>query len=154
MPSWAASPGVRRSMQSNRPRDTRPERALRSALHRAGLRFRKHVRPEPGLACEADVVFPSAKLAIFIDGCFWHGCPTHGSRPRLNSDFWTRKLDRNRERDRANDEALVAAGWNVHRIWEHVRVDDAVTEVQDRLARLGAGSPLKRRKTEVVANTH
>jgi DNA mismatch endonuclease, patch repair protein len=140
-------------MQSNRSRDTRPERALRSALHRSGLRFRKHVRPVVGVACEADVVFTSAKLAIFLDGCFWHCCPIHGSRPRLHSDFWTTKLDRNRERDRASDDALVAAGWHVHRIWEHVDVDDAVTAIRDRLAELRDG-PASNLPTAVVANTH
>lgn len=136
MASWAVSPGVRRSMQSNRPRDTGPERALRSALHRAGLRFRKHVRPVAGLACEADIVFPADRLAVFLDGCFWHGCPIHATRPRANADFWSRKLDRNRDRDLATDEALLAAGWYVHRVWEHVAMDDAVESIRSRLAEI------------------
>jgi DNA mismatch endonuclease (patch repair protein) len=89
-----------------------------------------------GLACEADIVFPADRLAVFLDGCFWHGCPIHATRPRANADFWSRKLDRNRDRDLATDEALLAAGWYVHRVWEHVAMDDAVESIRSRLAEI------------------
>ena len=107
-------------MQGNRGSDTRPEVTLRSALHRRGLRFRKGVIPPgSGVRCRGDVVFPAARLVVFVDGCFWHRCPDHGTRPRTNAGYWQAKLDRNVARDRANDEALTKAGWRVVRIWEH-----------------------------------
>jgi len=117
-------------MQANRRADTRPERALRSALHRRGLRFRKdHLlasvdgRPRP------DIVFPRAKVAVFVDGCFWHSCPTHGRSPSTNLDYWQTKFQTNLRRDRANDTALRDAGWTVVRVWEHESSDEAVTAV-------------------------
>lgn len=139
--SWASSQGVRRSMQSNRSRDTRPELVLRSALHRRGLRFRKHLRPIPGLPCTVDVAFPRERLAIFVDGCFWHSCPDHGSYPISNGDWWRAKLDATRRRDEHNGKALTEAGWTVLRIWEHDDLDSAVAEVAATLERLRAGSP-------------
>ena len=120
---------MRRSMQSNRPRDTAPEVALRSALHRAGLRFFKHRRPVAGLRCEADIVFPGRRVAVFVDGCFWHGCPEHATFPKTNAEWWARKLDANRRRDLANENALTAAGWTVVRIWEHESMANAVNRV-------------------------
>jgi len=122
--------GVRRSMQSNRCVDTKPEVRLRSALHRRGLRFRKHTRPVQALRCTADVVFPTERVAVFVDGCFWHSCPQHGTRPKKNGDWWNAKLDRNVERDRRNDDQLAAEGWCVVRIWEHQPVDEAAALVQ------------------------
>ncbi len=118
-PPRASSRAVRAAMQGNRRRDTRPELAVRSLLHRAGLRFRKHARPLPELRCEADVVFSRQRVVVFIDGCFWHGCPVHGRRPARNSGYWSPKIERNIARDRRNDEALTAAGWQVLRFWEH-----------------------------------
>ncbi len=106
-------------MVGNRGADTKPERALRSALHARGLRFFKNRRPTSEIACRADIVFPSPRLAVFVDGCFWHRCPLHGVSPRANSDYWRAKLDRNIARDRRNDRALRAAGWEVMRVWEH-----------------------------------
>jgi len=106
-------------MQSNRSRDTAPEIAVRSALHRRGLRFRKHVRPVPGLACTVDVVFPTERLALFIDGCYWHSCPEHATAPITNSEWWHAKLTATRERDERNTKALTEAGWQVVRVWEH-----------------------------------
>jgi DNA mismatch endonuclease (patch repair protein) len=110
---------VRSIMQSNRGRDSGPEVAVRSILHRLGLRFRKHRRPLPGLACQADAVFPTERVAVFVDGCFWHGCPAHGHRPRRNADYWRAKIERNAARDRRNDRLLAEAGWAVVRAWEH-----------------------------------
>jgi DNA mismatch endonuclease (patch repair protein) len=138
--SWATSAGVRRSMQSNRPRDTALERSIRSALHRAGLRFRKHRRPLVDLRCEADVVFPTQRLAVFIDGCFWHGCPQHATRPAVHAEWWATKLDRNVERDHLNDVRLRAAGWVVLRIWEHESEADAIQRVSNEVAQLKLAS--------------
>lgn len=125
----AASPAVSRSMRSNRSTDTTPELRLRSALHRRGRRFRKHRRPVPGLRCTADIVFPRHRVAVFVDGCFWHCCPTHGTRPVRNGDWWAAKLDRNVERDRRNDRHLTEHGWTVLRVWEHEDTDVAVTRI-------------------------
>jgi DNA mismatch endonuclease (patch repair protein) len=99
------------------------ERTLRSALHRSGLRFRKHAAPLPGLRCRADVVFRKRQIAVFVDGCFWHCCPLHESRPKANTDWWQKKLGANVARDRRNDEALAAAGWQVLRFWTHEPVE-------------------------------
>jgi DNA mismatch endonuclease (patch repair protein) len=118
-------------MQGNRGRDTRPEVALRSALHAQGLRFRKHVPPVPGLRCRADVVFPRQRVAVFVDGCFWHRCPDHGVSPKTNSPYWKAKLDRNVARDRRNDAALAAAGWTIVRVWEHEPTPIATARVID-----------------------
>lgn len=115
----ASSAVVRKVMQANRGRDTGPEIAVRSLLHAGGLRFRKHQAPLQGLRCTADVVFPSERVAVFIDGCWWHACPVHGRRPSANRGYWSSKFERNRARDRRNDEALRRAGWAVVRAWEH-----------------------------------
>lgn len=107
-------------MRSNRRSGTRPERLLRSAIHARGLRFRKDHRIDlPHLCVRADVVFPRARVAVFVDGCFWHRCPDHASYPRRNAAFWAGKLSRNVERDRRVDLALVEAGWTAVRCWEH-----------------------------------
>ncbi len=115
----ASSGAVRRTMQANRGRDTRPEVRLRSTLHSLGLRFFTHRRPMSSLRCVADVVFPSERVAVFVDGCWWHGCPQHGRRPRTNPDYWSAKFERNRLRDQRNDASLGEAGWAVVRAWEH-----------------------------------
>ena len=115
----ASSPAVRAVMRGNTSFDTAPERRLRSALHRMGLRFRKNSHPVGTLRCRADVVFRSARVAVFVDGCFWHRCPEHGTSPRSHSAYWEAKLDRNVARDRRQDAALQAAGWQVVRVWEH-----------------------------------
>ena len=117
-------------MQRQRRRDTSIEVALRSRLHASGLRFRIHQRPLPGLRREADVVFRRAKVAVFVDGCFWHGCPVHGSNPKRNNEFWRTKIERNTARDRATDQALSADGWLSIRVWEHESVDTAALTIQ------------------------
>ncbi len=140
METTASSACVRRSMQANRPRDTKLEVAFRSALHRAGMRYVKHRRPVPGLRCEPDILFPAIKLAVFFDGCFWHACPVHRTvRPRTNAEWWDAKLQANVERDRKNDAALESAGWAVLRLWEHEPIDVAVSRVADCVAVLRAG---------------
>lgn len=127
--SWAATPGRRRIMQGNRGRDTKPELALRSILHRRGLRYRANFRPLPGVRNSADVVFTRAKVAVFVDGCFWHGCPEHFKEPSRNPEYWGPKIAGNRRRDEEFDALLLAAGWQVVRAWEHadpVEVADLV----------------------------
>jgi DNA mismatch endonuclease (patch repair protein) len=134
MPPAASSDAVRAVMKGNRGTDTRPEIAVRALLHRQGFRFFKHRRPMAGLRCVADIVFPSFKVAVFVDGCFWHRCPEHGTRPAANRAYWDQKLDRNVARDRRNDEALTRAGWVVIRAWEHEAVNVTVARVADALA--------------------
>jgi DNA mismatch endonuclease (patch repair protein) len=113
------SPSTRASMLANRSKDTGPEIAVRRLLHRLGLRYRVHYRPIPSLRRTADVVFTRKKVALFIDGCFWHGCPEHYRRPSSNTEYWDAKLERNVARDREVDQKLVALGWLVVRVWEH-----------------------------------
>lgn len=103
-------------MQANRGRDTTPEVLVRSLLHASGLRFRKHHRQLPDLRCAADIVFSKERVAVFIDGCWWHACPVHGRRPSTNGGYWSAKFERNRARDRRNDEVLRAAGWAQKRV--------------------------------------
>lgn len=117
--SWASSPGTRASMRSNKGRDTSPELTIRRRLHAAGMRFRVSVRPLPTVRRTADILFTRAQVAVFIDGCFWHGCPEHYQAPVRNADFWIEKRRRNRERDAETDEVLRAAGWTALRFWEH-----------------------------------
>ena len=126
-------------MKANRRTDTKPELALRHALHRLGYRYRKDYRLDldSGRRVRPDIVFTARKLAVFVDGCFWHACPEHGSKPKANEWYWSPKLVRNVERDRTNDAALMLAGWTVVRLWEHVPVDDAVTAVVTALAAAG-----------------
>ena len=117
-------------MLANRRVDTAPERALRSHLHGTGLRFRKDFRIKlDDVSVRADVAFPAAKLAVFVDGCFWHGCPDHRTWPVSNAGWWRRKLDRNRERDRDTDQRLKDAGWTVIRVWEHQGAEEAVEAI-------------------------
>lgn len=106
-------------MRSNRGRDTKPEIALRSAVHALGLRYRVSTRPLKDLRRTADLVFSKAKVAVFLDGCFWHGCPDHHTVAATNSDFWAKKVADNHQRDRDTDQRLIEAGWVVVRVWEH-----------------------------------
>lgn len=124
------SPAATAVMRANRGRDTGPEVRLRSALHRAGLRFRKNLPVVAGeVRVRPDVVFPRRRIAVFSDGCWWHACPEHGTSPRSNVDYWLPKLVRNVERDRRVDAALRAAGWTVVRVWEHEDPEDAAKRV-------------------------
>lgn len=115
----ASSDRVRRQMERQRRRDTQPEMAIRRLLHAKGLRYRVNLAPLPGSRRRADIVFTAAMVAVFVDGCFWHRCPLHGTLPKANADWWLAKLDRNVERDRETDLLLVASGWQVLRFWEH-----------------------------------
>lgn len=106
-------------MKANRGRDTAPELELRRALTRMGLRYRLQIRPVPAVRARADLVFRGARVAVFVDGCFWHGCPTHGTWPRQNADFWRGKIEKNMDRDSENTKQLEEEGWTVVRVWEH-----------------------------------
>lgn len=118
-------------MQANRRIDTTPERALRSRLHRRGLRFRKDLPVVAnGVKTRPDLVFSGARVAVFVDGCFWHRCPEHFQQPRANAEWWHAKLDRNVERDRRADDALARDGWAVLRVWEHEDPDEAAVRVE------------------------
>ena len=127
---FVSDPGRAANMRSNRRTDTKPELALRTALHALGYRYRKDLRLDlPLRRVRPDVAFTSRKVAVFVDGCFWHACPEHGSKPKNNEWYWSPKLAKNVERDRAADEALAQAGWTVVRLWEHVPLADAVALV-------------------------
>lgn len=120
--------------KANRRTDTRPEVRLRSALHHRGHRFRKDLLLRvDGVRVRPDIVFTRCRLAVFVDGCFWHGCPDHQQIPKRNREYWVPKLLGNVERDRRVDAALSNAGWAVLRIWEHVQVDQAVELVESAL---------------------
>lgn len=129
--SSASSEAVRAVMRANRGRDTRPELALRSAAHSLGLRYRVSTRPLPTLRRTADLVFPRPKVAVFLDGCFWHGCPEHHRPAQKNSDFWMTKIEGNKARDADTDSRLREAGWQVIRIWEHEDPVAAVRIIQN-----------------------
>lgn len=137
--SWAKSPGVRAIMRANKARDTQPERRLRSILHKRGLRYRVSRRPLSDLRRTADIVFPAARIAVFVDGCYWHGCPDHYRPARVNDRFWQEKIDGNRARDRETDQLLTEAGWHVMRVWEH---EDAA-EAADRIEAVVRGASLR-----------
>jgi DNA mismatch endonuclease (patch repair protein) len=122
-------------MQANTGRETEPERIVRRHLYKCGLRFRKDLRPIPTLRCAADLVFPRSKLCIFIDGCFWHGCPIHFQLPASNSDWWAEKIEGNRVRDRRNDVTLWNGGWKVIRIWEHQLCPTYLAKLESRIRR-------------------
>jgi DNA mismatch endonuclease (patch repair protein) len=125
-----SSEQARRRMTATRRRDTAAELALRSALHRAGLRFFVDRAPVPGLRRRADLVFPKKRIAVFVDGCFWHSCPQHGTLPKQNAAWWRDKLSVNQARDRDTDQRLRAEGWTTIRVWEHEPVGDAVRRVR------------------------
>lgn len=125
-----SSPAASAMGRANRGRDTRPERELRSELHRRGLRFRVHRRVEPPLRATVDIAFGPAAVAVFVDGCFWHRCPEHATRPKANGTWWEEKLAANVERDRRTDEALRERGWAVIRVWEHEAPDVAADRIE------------------------
>jgi DNA mismatch endonuclease (patch repair protein) len=117
-------------MQSNKGRDTKPEVALRSAVHAVGLRYRVSTRPLNNLRRTADLVFPKAKVAVFLDGCFWHGCPEHHTVAATNAKFWADKVEGNRTRDLDTDRRLAEAGWMSVRVWEHEDPADAAQRIR------------------------
>lgn len=128
--SWASSDHARRTMQANRRRDTKPELRLRSEVHRRGLRYRVDVQPVRTIRSRADLVFTPVKVAVFVDGCFWHGCPHHRVAPKTNASYWTAKIEGNMSRDRRVTEGLEREGWTVLRIWEHEDPLEAADRVE------------------------
>lgn len=136
----ASSPEARNRMQANRRRDTKPEKLLRSILHARGRRYRIDypIRPAYGVRpIRPDIVFPQAKLAIFVDGCFWHSCPEHGTMPKANQDYWRVKLAENLQRDHRTTTELTKAGWKVIRLWTHISALEAADRVEEALKRAG-----------------
>lgn len=127
---------TRRRMQSTRRRDTKAELRVRSAVHRRGLRYRVDRGPLPGLRRRADLVFPTERLAVYVDGCFWHGCTIHGTLPKANREWWQDKLQANRDRDRDTDRRLAEAGWHVLRAWEHEEPEHVADRIQAALVDL------------------
>jgi DNA mismatch endonuclease, patch repair protein len=117
-------------MRATGRRDTTVELRLRSALHRRGWRYRVDVRPAPDLRTRADLVFRSRRVAVYVDGCFWHGCPEHYRTPATRGSWWDEKIASNRRRDELAMNALIERGWAVVRIWEHVSLDEAVGLVE------------------------
>jgi DNA mismatch endonuclease, patch repair protein len=127
-------------MRSNRGRDTRPELAIRRALHARGLRYFVNRQPVKTLRRTADILFPRARVAVFMDGCFWHGCPEHHTVSKTNPKYWATKVQKNRERDAETDVLLQAAGWTVIRLWEHVSVA-AAADLVEAAVRADSSSP-------------
>ncbi|MFJ8791124.1 very short patch repair endonuclease [Streptomyces sp. NPDC102462] len=127
--SWASSAARRRNMQAIRNRDTKPEWLIRRLVHARGLRYRVAAKPLPGLRRTADMVFRPAKVAVFIDGCYWHGCPEHYVPPKTNPGYWSDKVARNVARDRDTDQRLEEAGWTVLRFWEHEASEDCAVRI-------------------------
>jgi DNA mismatch endonuclease (patch repair protein) len=119
MGSWASTPATRRVMQGNKSRDTKPEIAVRSAVHALGMRYRVSARPQRDLRRTADLVFRKARVAVFVDGCFWHGCPEHHAPPKTNASYWATKIQGNKSRDKDTTERLCKEGWTVLRFWSH-----------------------------------
>ncbi|MPZ84010.1 MAG: DNA mismatch endonuclease Vsr [Actinophytocola sp.] len=126
----ASSPGARRRMQAAHRRDTAPELALRRELHRRGFRYRVDFAPLPGLRRRADLVFPRKRLAVYVDGCFWHSCPEHATQPKSNAAWWADKLATNQRRDRDTDQRLRENGWIVVRVWEHENAVAAADRIE------------------------
>lgn len=123
------SPAVSARMSRQASKDTAAELAVRRLLHAAGLRYRVEF-PVPGMVRRRiDVAFTSVKVAVLIDGCFWHGCPQHATQPKSNAEWWRQKLDRNMARDAETTAHLVAAGWEVMRFWEHESAEDVALRV-------------------------
>lgn len=124
-----SSPSVTDRMSRQARKDTAPELAVRKLLHRSGPRYRVNL-PVPGMPRRTmDIGFPGPKVAVFMDGCFWHGCPEHATQPKANAQWWRAKLDRNMERDEETTRHLEAQGWTVLRFWEHETAADVAAAV-------------------------
>ncbi|MDI9975024.1 very short patch repair endonuclease [Rhodococcus sp. IEGM 1307] len=129
----ATDPATSARMRAQRRRDTAPELALRRELHRRGVRYYVDRAPMKGVRRRADLVFPRRKVAVYVDGCFWHSCPQHATFPKNNAQWWAEKLAGNVTRDRDTDTRLTDAGWTVVRIWEHENPVVAANRVQEAL---------------------
>ncbi|MDV6267840.1 very short patch repair endonuclease [Rhodococcus sp. AD45-ID] len=129
----ATDPTTSARMSAQRRRDTKPEIAIRRELHRSGLRYFVDRAPVKGVRRRADLVFPRRKVAVFVDGCFWHCCPLHATYPKNNAQWWADKLAANVLRDRDTDARLAEQGWTVIRIWEHEDPSTAAERVRNTL---------------------
>lgn len=125
----ASSVDVSARMRAQREHDTAIERSIRRLLWNRGFRYRVHYRIIRGLRREADIAFVGKKVAVFIDGCFWHGCEEHRSIPKANREWWMEKIATNRARDRDTDRRLADLGWSVVRVWEHESPSDAAEKI-------------------------
>jgi DNA mismatch endonuclease (patch repair protein) len=121
-------------MQATRQKDTPGELALRSELHRRGLRFRIERQVLAGLRRRADIVFTRERVAVFVDGCFWHACPEHGTWPKNNAEWWRNKIEANQRRDADTDDRLIASGWTPVRVWEHEEASSAADRIEEILS--------------------
>lgn len=143
----ASSEAIRERMRATKRRDTAAEMALRRELHRRGLRYRVDQAPLASVRRRADIVFRPRRVAVFVDGCFWHSCPLHGTIPRANREWWQQKLEANARRDRCTDQTLLDASWQVIRVWEHEDPIAAADRVMRALRRAEA------RPQEALAST-
>jgi DNA mismatch endonuclease, patch repair protein len=132
-----SSEAAKKRMESTRRRDTAAEKALRAILFRKGFRYRVDLAPLPRLRRRADLVFTRQKVAVYVDGCFWHGCPIHATWPKANAEFWRNKIEANRRRDEDTNRRLEEAGWTVVRIWEHEPPEEAAERVAAAVSRGG-----------------
>lgn len=137
----ASSPAVSKAMSKIRRRDTKLELKVRRELYRRGLRFRVDYAAVPG---RPDIAFTRVMVAVFLDGCFWHGCPLHGTSPKSNADWWKAKITRNLERDARVRDQLEDLGWLVLRYWAHDDVDDICDEIEDVWRNLSGYPPIVR----------
>jgi len=128
----ASSPRVRQAMEANYGPDLRPEQALRKLLCQCGLRFRKNCRPIPEYRCTADLVFFRMRVCVFVDGCFWHGCPKHFACPKKNGSWWAEKIWATKIRDKRQRRHLRLEGWKVIRVWEH-EIERNASQVKERI---------------------
>ncbi|WP_348630673.1 very short patch repair endonuclease [Rhizobium sp. N4311] len=127
--SYETAPSVRKRMQRTRGKDNSFEQNIRTRLYAIGLRYRVNYSLPNLKRRSCDIAFPRLKIAIFLDGCFWHGCPEHSTIVRKNPEFWLSKINRNRERDVETREVLAQFGWTVLRFWEHQVADDIVDAI-------------------------
>lgn len=133
-----SSEAVSRNMRRVRTRATGPEMAVRKCLHSSGARYRAQYRPKNVQIgrSSVDIAFPGVRLAVFIDGCFWHGCPVHGTVPKANRDWWSAKLDTNKAQDARVTESLRKQGWTVLRFWSHEEPDTVAAIILEKLSHL------------------
>jgi DNA mismatch endonuclease, patch repair protein len=125
----ASSFSAKRRMELQRQKNTGPETRIRSVLHKIGLRYRIDYQPLGNFRRKVDIVFVKHKVAVFVDGCFWHGCPIHGTWPKSNPKFWREKIETNRKRDAQTTHVLIEAGWKVLRVWEHEPTDITIKKI-------------------------
>lgn len=134
-------PSVSARFSRTRGRDTKPELLVRRELHRLGHRYLVNYAPVPGLRRSADVVFTKRRVAIFVDGCFWHGCPDHFVPPKTRAEFWATKIAGNVARDVDTTRRLREEGWIVLRFWEHEPVETVVGAIVQQLSERECGDP-------------